>query len=142
MGSNNSDKNDKENKENKENAPVRVKRNSTAFTKGEEKEEFDAIFGKENSMQESNSTNSVNTRAKNKLPPMLPPNSKRRNKLEPLKNMSLKENIDFGINDDFKGADNAFEMSFNDTFTKAKFKSEKDKGTFKEVDSLDVFGNI
>jgi len=53
---------------------------------------------------------------KNKLPPMLPP-TKRKGKLEPLKEKTVKmdnQNSD-ELDDIFKGGDNAFELSFSDT---------------------------
>lgn len=62
-----------------------------------------------------------------KLPPMLPPTSKRKGKLEPLSSSMNTADV-------FK-SDNAFELSFSDTQGKNALQKERQKGTF------DVFGD-
>lgn len=88
-------------------------------------------------------TNSINKQAfefgdkendkKKKLPPMAP--NKRKNKLEPLRSVKVENQDEIDI---FKSQD-AFELSFSDTYNKKSLEKNLMKINFEEPDSLDFF---
>jgi len=81
-----------------EEKPLKASVNTTPFKDGNDKENTNGL------------------QRKNKLPPMLPP-TKRKGKLEPLKEKNVKIDNQNGdeLDDIFKGGDSAFELSFSDT---------------------------